>query len=110
MHEHLNKKIKTVLNMSYSSSHVLTQFDTYRNLAKFVVNFIDLNGYQEFIQNMNKTLESNEHIWMAGYFSETSAQQSIIQKKGLGGKIRILSFASANASLEVPQSVGTVMW
>jgi len=67
--------------------------DAGRNLSKFVVNFIDENGCQAFIQNMHETLESYEHIWMTGYFSETSAQQLITQKKGLRAKIRILSRA-----------------
>ena len=97
--------------MSHSFSDVLTQLeDAHRNLSKFVVNFIDENGFQTFIQNMHKTLERYKHIWMTDYFSETSAQQLITQKKGLRAKIRILSHAREHASSEVPHSVGAVIW
>ena len=90
-------------------SDVLTQLeDARRNLSKFIVNFIDENRYQAFIQNMHKTLESYEHFWMTGYFSETSVQQLIAQKKGSRAKIRILSHAYASS--EVPHSVGAVIW
>ena len=103
--------MNTILNVSHSSSDVSTQLeDACRNLPKFVANFVDENGYQAFIQNMHKTVESYEHIRKTGYFSETSAQQLITQKKGLRAKIRILSCARAYASSEVPHSVGAVIW
>jgi len=94
--------------VSHSFSDVSTQVeDASRNLPKFAANFVDENGYQAFIQNMHKTLESYEHIWITRYFSETSAQLMRTQKKKSRAKTRIPTRAYAGS--ELLHSVGAVI-